>query len=65
MMAAVMRRDIDQESASLESAYVDRVSLDDQGMRLKFGPTAAQANGRGVMLSGYFINQCEAPHFFL
>jgi len=65
MMATVMRRDIDQESGSLESAYVARVPLDDHGMQLKFGPTTAQANGRGVMLSGYFINQCEAPHFFL
>lgn len=41
----------------LEGAYVARTPFDGEGgMRLKFGFTTVKADGRGVMLPGYFVD---------
>ncbi len=54
---ADMKLPFEDDFEYLEGAYVARTPFDsDGGLRLKFGFTTVKADGRGVMLPGYFID---------
>jgi hypothetical protein len=46
----------DDEFEYLDGAFVARTPYDNETYRLKFGFTTVKADGRGVMLPGYFID---------